>query len=186
MGEFQKRLEAMQGIKLEVIQSMSFEMDDRSTIITSTGLLDDVLSLAIIHRFWVMPSDTQASQLFTGYGPLATMSAKIALGYHLGAIPKDAKHDLEIIKKMRNDYAHVYMPVSFVDKEIADRCKSLKSAATLTPQFQSKLPTNVHRVKFVRCVIRLYGLLIAYVAVSNEEKAILAQNRQQITDKATR
>jgi len=51
--------------------------------------------------------------LFCAYAPLSTFSAKIAVCYALGLIPTQTHKALELLRRLRNDFAHAKINVSF-------------------------------------------------------------------------
>jgi hypothetical protein len=53
--------------------------------------------------------------LFSGYGPLATFAAKGSLCYALGFIDEAVFRDLEIIRRIRNRFAHDHASSEFFD-----------------------------------------------------------------------
>jgi hypothetical protein len=62
------------------------------------NLLEKLLRKAMV--------STIKDELFEGYGPLNTFSAKIELAYGFGLISKNEKLDLHAIRKIRNEFAH--------------------------------------------------------------------------------
>lgn len=75
---------------------------DRACVIVSAAAIDDSLR-ALLSTFMV---DYKLDDLFSGNGPLSSFSSKIKMSYNLGLISKQ-EHDLiEIIRRIRNDYAH--------------------------------------------------------------------------------
>jgi hypothetical protein len=70
MGEFEERAKRLQGLNSDALQSLLFKNEDRATAIMATGLLEDLLALAIVHKFRKPPTENQANEMFVGYGPL--------------------------------------------------------------------------------------------------------------------
>jgi hypothetical protein len=58
-------------------------------------------------------------------GPLGSFASRIKLAYLLGIITVSLYSDLEIMRKIRNSFAHGRQTVRFSDQSIRDRCKSL-------------------------------------------------------------
>ncbi|WPU98226.1 hypothetical protein SNE26_19570 [Mucilaginibacter sp. cycad4] len=90
-------------------------------------------------------------------GGLNTFSARINICYVLGYITKDEKHELNMIKNIRNKFAHnFHFKFSFMEPKVSDICKS----------FNAKLPQGktlrdfTSRELFVNAVINLHSLLI--------------------------
>jgi len=147
------------------------------------GFLEDILALGIIAKFKGNPSENQLAELFTGYGPLASLSSKTALGYLLGVLGRDSKHDLVIIRKIRNDFAHVIEPIDFNTKVIADRCRSLKLKAKLSPSFEERVGKGA-RAAFLLSGIQVFAHLLLNSQLIVEENALLAKHQSELRKKA--
>jgi DNA-binding MltR family transcriptional regulator len=61
-------------------------------------------------------------------------SARIRAAYCLGLITKDQYDDLNLIRRIRNKFAHRLHDLSFKDKEILDWCNSLKMPKKTIPR----------------------------------------------------
>ena len=61
-----------------------------------------------------------------GNAPLGTFSARIAACLALGLITSSEKQDLNIIRGIRNEFAHREHGLNFSDGKIAGLCSSLK------------------------------------------------------------
>lgn len=181
MTDFQERIEYLQSLKgkPEELHSLFFDHDDRTTAIMASGLIDDVLALGIMSRFQVMPTDAQIAEMFTGYGPLATLSARTSVAYLLGAINADARHDLQIIRKIRNEFAHVIEPIDFATKRIASRCNSLKLRFKLKPEFEKRMGTGA-RAQFLHSIMRIFTLTIMHATLEQEERKFLKAHKDEI------
>jgi DNA-binding MltR family transcriptional regulator len=88
--------------------------------------LDEHLLECIEARLVKHPS---VAKLTTGFNaPFGTFSSRIVGALALGLISADEYHDLEIIRGIRNDFAHKIV-VGFADASIRDRCNNLIFAA---------------------------------------------------------
>jgi DNA-binding MltR family transcriptional regulator len=63
--------------------------------------------------------------LFDGNAPLATFSSRIKLAYYLGAISPSVRRDLDLIRLIRNEFAHHPQPMSFATQAVSNRCREL-------------------------------------------------------------
>lgn len=68
---------------------------------------------------------TIEKDLFRGPGALGSFAVKIQLAYMLGLIAKDTYRDLDILRKVRNDFAHNVKVKTFDDQRISNRIKSM-------------------------------------------------------------
>ncbi len=91
--------------------------------------IDDSIQDVIRSRF--IDNKKATDELLTGDAPLATFSARIKLLYCMGIITDAEKQDLNIIRAIRNLFAHQRGRVSFQTREVKDRCLSLSLTAEL-------------------------------------------------------
>jgi hypothetical protein len=182
MNRLQEQFSALRQLSPSTIVEMLSGLDDRPTAIVATSLLENILGIAIAYKFGHFPSDAEFGNLFTGYGPLATFSARIAISYNLKVTNTDQRHDLTIIKDIRNKFAHNYLPLSFASNEIKTLCLKLKLTTVLKPPI-SDLIDDSNRGKFIKSVIKNNIFLITTMIQTKHEKDILKDHKQQIYDK---
>ena len=104
-----------------------FKESDRGAVLISSGFLENTLKEILISY---LIDDIDPKVIFDGNGPLSSFSSRIKFCYCLALISKEEMQDLEIIRGIRNDFAHKYK-VSFEDQSIKDRCANFKSKASL-------------------------------------------------------
>jgi DNA-binding MltR family transcriptional regulator len=188
MSGFSKRLKALQNSEFDAIVPKLKDLDDRSMVLTLVAYLEDMLAFTIATRFLGNMTMTTLSNIFTGYGPLSTMSVKIAIGKAMSIIDHETSSDIEVIKSIRNDCAHVYQEVSFSNDDFVNRYSRLKDKGALSNEevlFLENAPPA--RREFARTVIRLIVKLHVQMAVSDSLRAIykreLADIKTQLRDK---
>lgn len=99
---------------------------DRGRVLISTGYMEEQLKDILLAFILDTP---QAKELVTsGNAPLGTFSSRIAACYTLGLISEREHHDLTLLRKIRNDFAHD-MHTSFKTPSAVDRCKLLHHKA---------------------------------------------------------
>src|SRR5437868_2978240 len=101
-----------------------FKESDRGKALLAGVLLDE--NLEILLRAKMRSEKELLNGLFEGFGPLATFSAKIKISYALFLIEKETYCDLEIIREIRNHFAHHYRQATFYDDWVGARVKTLK------------------------------------------------------------
>lgn len=102
------------------------EESPRGMVLTTSSLIDEHLSECLTARMVDHPA---VSKLITGFNaPLGTFSAKIVGALALGLIDENEHHDLEIIRGIRNEFAHK-IEVSFEDQSVKDRCANFRLKA---------------------------------------------------------
>jgi DNA-binding MltR family transcriptional regulator len=90
---------------------------DRGAAIVGCSLLEDSLEQLLRSRMSKSADARHVDRLFSGYAPLATFSAKSALCYALGLIDESIFQDLDIMRKIRNRFAHEHSSKEFFDDE---------------------------------------------------------------------
>lgn len=100
---------------------------DRGCAIVAAELLSEELEQLLRAYCRSDPADVKQTidPLFSGYGPLATFSARINLAYSLGILPRPTRDRLDIIRRLRNDFAHEWGPLDFNDPKCAARLAML-------------------------------------------------------------
>lgn len=65
--------------------------------------------------------------LFEFSGVLGTFGAKITIAYAFNWIGPETRHDLDLIRLMRNEFAHARRSFGFTDAPVAAVCKNLQA-----------------------------------------------------------
>src|SRR5690348_9432004 len=94
---------------------------DRACAILGAVILDEQLR-ALLEAFCIDDSGAVA-KLFKGpAAPLATFSSRTSAAYALGLVPRSERRDLDLIRHIRNAFAHQLHGLSFESDEIKSRC----------------------------------------------------------------
>lgn len=112
----------------------------------------------VIQRRMPNLSNRLTPKLFEGFGPLATVSAKIEIAYALGFISEEDRKDANAIRKIRNEFAHSDEPVNFDHPRITELMPKLpapKSDDRYTHFLQSAADL---RLRLERRALRLSAL----------------------------
>lgn len=78
---------------------------DRACVILVASWADHILQIKLAQEFDKGNADARAA-LFSSNGPFATFSAKLNAAFCAGWIDRDVFDDLQVIRKMRNEFAH--------------------------------------------------------------------------------
>ena len=97
---------------------------DRGAALVGAALLDQKLS-DTLRSFFVEGS--AAGLLDGGTAPLGTFSARIRSAHALGLIDDFELTECNLIRKIRNEFAHGIHGTSYSENKIASLCESLKS-----------------------------------------------------------
>lgn len=108
-------------------------------------------------------TNKQLQSLFDFNGPLGTFSSRILISFSIGLISKSYVNDLQIIRKIRNEFGHSPSIIDFENDKIASLCNNLK--LTIDSRKDNKS-------KFITSVAFITGSLIgsAYINEKFEEK----------------
>lgn len=97
---------------------------DRGAAILAGSFLEHYLGVYLRS----LTTDKRAAEkLFDGMGPLATFSQRIAVAYAFGFINKRQHGDLELIRRVRNYFAHHPAHGSFATEEVQGRVMKLST-----------------------------------------------------------
>jgi DNA-binding MltR family transcriptional regulator len=97
---------------------------DRACAVLGVALLDWRLEQLFRRRLTSFHRELLGSSQ-----PIGTLSARIRLARALNWINDDARHDLDLVRSIRNDFAHSFdHTLTFSDSSVADRCMALKTA----------------------------------------------------------
>jgi hypothetical protein len=97
----------------------------RAAALMATAYIDEQLK-ALLKKLFVNDHKITDS-LLKSSGALGSFSARIDMAYSLGLIPKNIRDDLELMRKIRNDFAHTAKHLSFDCEPIKSRCLMLRS-----------------------------------------------------------
>ena len=95
--------------------------DDRTAAILGATLIDDLLKSALLSKFRHLTGD-ETDRLFGPDQPLGSFSAKIKLAYAMGVCDRKDAQNLEVIRAIRNAFAHNAKPMSFKAAEVYEVC----------------------------------------------------------------
>lgn len=97
---------------------------ERGSAIVGAALIDDALEELL--KTFMVKSLEKEDELFNGsFAPLATLSAKITLSYRLGLISPKVHSSLTLVRKLRNDFAHVSRQITFETQSVHSRVRDL-------------------------------------------------------------
>jgi hypothetical protein len=102
-------------------------VDDRSIAIVTAAYLEAVMVEVIACRLPVWNSEVR-NTLFnvTSNAPLSTFMGKAHMCRALNAVAGDAYHDLKVIAKVRNIFAHQMRATSFSDPDVFKLVRALR------------------------------------------------------------
>jgi DNA-binding MltR family transcriptional regulator len=81
--------------------------NDRNAVIIATSIIDDILSLKI-RSLTKVGTAKELKALFSDNGPFGSLYSKVEWLYCIGELQENIRRDINIIRKMRNDAAHMW------------------------------------------------------------------------------
>ena len=114
------RAEILYRIKTELSKE-----SDRGCGLVAAAFLENELSV-LLKLFLV---EHIKKELFDFNGPLGTFSAKIDMSYAMGLISTPIRDALHLVRKVRNDFAHLQDPLDFTANEIRQRVDAILPTA---------------------------------------------------------
>lgn len=152
-------------------------LNDTSLVMVATSLIDEMMKMTLVSQFAATNiSKRLLSAAFDGTGPLATFSAKTTVCLALGLLDGDARHDISIIRTIRNEFAH-----SCKERHLSEfpEWRSLK-ATTQTPEISDPLPERARfKMSCAAIIMHLLLALIVKTAIHN----ITVNYKDEITAK---
>jgi DNA-binding MltR family transcriptional regulator len=98
---------------------------DRAVAIVGAAFLDEHLRDVI--GYFLIDDKRAIEGLFRVNGVLGSFGGKIEMAYCLGLLSKRDYHDLKVIQKIRNRFAHELHGLSFASEQIVEQCKLFKA-----------------------------------------------------------
>lgn len=99
---------------------------DRGAAIVGAALLEDSLVSMLKEKMLLdVMSQKQVKDIFDLSGPLSNFSAKISIAFAFGFIDKTTFDDLQIVRKLRNKFAHSSGKLSFDDGEVKSQINNM-------------------------------------------------------------
>ena len=125
---------------------------DRGLPLVGAALIDELLQETL--RSFFIEGKTSDKLLDEATGPLSTYSSRSKTCYALGLINDYEHSEIEMIRRIRDEFAHAKHGKSFSDDRIRSFCSNLKS------NLPEGYPTEDPRFRFlsavVAVVLRLY------------------------------
>jgi len=97
---------------------------DRGCALLAAAHLD--YSLENVLKKKLIGSKKHLESIFNFNGPVGTFSGRILLSYSIGLITKMQLDDIQIIRKVRNEFGHSPSIISFEHEKIKSLCMQLK------------------------------------------------------------
>lgn len=139
---------------------------DRAAVILGTAQLD-ILLYQLLGGF-LLPNPGSRDELLDGDSPLSTFSSRISMCYRLGLIDAEFSKALNLIRKIRNSFAHEVSGVTFETGGHRDRVRELVAPFISSNSFRhlvseyfegSDKPADQFRAVVASLCLRLNGAI---------------------------
>jgi len=149
---------------IEYQKQVGSEHNDRGACLLMAANVEIALDAAIFH---ILKWDSSTrEQLVSPEGPLGTFSQKIHLGRALGIYGEQTYYNLDMVRHIRNVFAHAHRPITFETKEVKEAVFSMKPVTALPPVAKPAVPSLdtspvTSRASFRRtCDLTAHNLMI--------------------------
>lgn len=122
------------------------EKNDRGAAMLICSFLDQCLKVAILRA---LPNEAAALKLFEDRGVLYDFSAKISMAQALGLYGDVTRRNLDVLRNVRNIFAHSIVALNFQTPEVAQACDLLTLPERETPLLKRTLRFETAREKYV-------------------------------------
>ena len=108
---------------------------DRGCALMAAAFIDEQLRELL--SLYLVDDAKVTERLLGNSGALGSFAVRIDIAYSLGLLAKNIMQDLSILRKIRNEFAHLSRPMTFEDDAMVSRCLELKSIL-LPPEFTAR------------------------------------------------
>lgn len=115
----------------EFSRQIRSEENDRGAALLAVTNADMALTQVIYSV--LRPDDSAKDRLEQEGGPLQSFSQRITIGSVLGIYGSDTKHNLDLLRHIRNAFAHAHIPITFQTKEVADAISLFRKLPLFPP-----------------------------------------------------
>ncbi|QAU47215.1 hypothetical protein [Bradyrhizobium guangzhouense] len=107
------------------------EENDRGAALLAVTNADMALTQVIYNV--LRPDDVAKDRLEQEGGPLQSFGQRITMGRVLGIYGSDTQHNLDLLRHIRNAFAHAHIPITFQTKEVVDAISLFKNLPLFPP-----------------------------------------------------
>ena len=115
--------------------------NDRAAAILLARHLEDSLAVALLARLGIEKS--RLNELIGIERPLGSFDNKIRFSYAIGLLTEETRYSVDVIRSIRNAFAHALIPIRFETREVASACALITIPAILPPTSHSILPKSL-------------------------------------------
>lgn len=136
---------------------------DRGAALLAAAFLDDVLEVFLRAAFVDDPE--AVNKLMSPGRPLESFGVRAHLAYCIGLLGPDIYHDINLLREIRNDFAH-RQPSQFGHDEIHTKCHNLQCINVIDPDHNCEA-----RERFIVSVVLIANHLMVAAGAQSHAKA---------------
>jgi hypothetical protein len=118
------------GLDLDDLPALEAELygaNDRASAVMLGSFLESSLTTFLTHQLRMDLNNDDRRRIFDHQGPLGTFASKIILTYALKLVGPITRHDLDLIRILRNEFAHSRKHFGFETPVVTEVCKHLQT-----------------------------------------------------------
>jgi len=138
---------------LETLEKELFNTSDRVTAVMLGAHVETALEKLLVSRMRGNLNSDGRSRLFGFEGVVGTFSAKIIVAYATKIIGPITYSDLNLIKELRNQFAHSRRPFDFQTPEVVAVCNQLRSPTCGTAATHSSPASAAKANRILGCCL---------------------------------
>jgi hypothetical protein len=112
---------------LPKLEAEVYGSNDRASAVMLSSVLETSLEIFLRNKTRPSLNADDTGLLFDWTGPLADFGSKILVGYAFNLFGPDTRHDLDLIRIMRNGFAHSRISFDFTTPAVAAVCHQLRA-----------------------------------------------------------
>jgi hypothetical protein len=109
--------------EFNALTKLLHNLDDRGLVLSLSAFAEDLLGVLL--KTFMLPSDSTSILLEGFNAPLGTFSARIKAAHSLGLVNELQFHDLELLRKVRNEFAHTWRSIDLLKPKISSLIKQM-------------------------------------------------------------
>lgn len=123
------------------LNEITHDLDERGLVLTLAAFAEEALG-DLLGQF-MLPGDA-ATALLQGFNaPLGSFSARIKAAFALGLLTNRQQENLERLRRIRNEFAHSWEPITFENQAVASHIAALH----YTPLVSDFPDTKIKKVR---------------------------------------
>jgi hypothetical protein len=111
---------------IEAIEQELYGDSDRAAAVALGSMVETSLRRLLKSQLRDDLTSQDERQIFEYEGALGGFSSRIVMAYAMKLIGPDSRHDLDLIRHLRNAFAHSRFPIKFETPEIKAGCDQLR------------------------------------------------------------